>query len=48
MKGKCYDCKKHRKLYTLSIDPDIQVQPRCKECIENLTFKLHLAELTKQ
>ena len=46
MIGKCYDCKKRRKLYTVNIDPDIRVEPRCKECIDKWKMEL-LIKLTE-
>ena len=39
---KCYNCKKRRKLYTLSIDPDIAVAPRCKECMDKLVLEMQI------
>lgn len=40
MIGKCFDCKKRRKLYTLLVDPDIDVENRCKDCMDKFKEKL--------
>ena len=37
--GKCHDCGKRRKLYTIDFDIDINIKPRCNKCIRELQLR---------
>ena len=51
MIGKCHDCRKRRKLWTINFDPDIPIENRCKSCLDkwkmNLMIRLSDLNLIK-